>query len=425
MAYAILRTAKLKSMGSIGGSLAHTYRTRETPNADAQRDHLNEHHGPGDPEAIREAIRARLPEKRRKDAVLCLEYFVGASPEFFQGEQDGTGYFAAAVDWLKRRHGAENVVAWSVHRDETSPHLVAYVVPLDEAGKLNAKRFTGGKAVLSRMQTEFAETCARQFGLQRGIEGSKATHTTIREYYGALNAPDFKHGRLPPEAVTPRVLEKRLFTSTVESPEQVAQRVTAAVKAHYEPAVKQAATAALERRRAQEMARTAKDKDDALKAAQAQLKTAQREVGRLRMLFVDGLTSEQQQALADQAAEQRRENWLAAEARRRAEALQELAKCAAGAVQVFARRGVAAIEGAAGRWRSVDWGQVERDTVREAVRERGLSMADTVRAFLEHSPGHAGTTAEQAAEILRRVAEREPPRQHRDEPAQGHGPKLW
>lgn len=255
MAYAILRTAKLKSMGGIGGSLAHTYRTRETPNADAQRDHLNEHHGPGSPEAIREAIRARLPEKRRKDAVLCLEYFVGASPEFFQGEQDGAGYFAAAVDWLERRHGAANVVAWSVHRDETSPHLVAYVVPLDEAGKLNAKRFTGGKAVLSRMQTDFAETCGRRFGLQRGIEGSKATHTTIREYYGALNAPDFKHGRLSPEFVAPQVLEKRLFTSTVESPEQVAKRLSTAVRAYYDPAVKQAATAALERRRAREMAR--------------------------------------------------------------------------------------------------------------------------------------------------------------------------
>lgn len=425
MAYAILRTAKLKSMGAIGGSLAHTYRTRETPNADAQRDHLNEHHGPGDPDAIREAIRVRLPEKRRKDAVLCLEYFVGASPEFFQGEQDGTGYFAAAVDWLKRRHGAENVVAWSVHRDETSPHLVAYVVPLDEAGKLNAKRFTGGKAALSRMQTDFAETCGRQFGLQRGIEGSKATHTTVREYYGALNAPDFKHGRLSPATVSPQVLEKRLFTSTTETPEQVAQRLTKAVKAYYDPAVKQAATAALERRRAQEMARTAKDKDDALKAAQSQLQAVQREAARLRGLFVDGLTPEQQQALADQAAEQRRENWLAAEARRRVEALQELAKRAAGAVQVFARRGIAAIEEAAGRWRSVDWGKVERDTVREAVREHGLPMADTVRAFLEHSPGHAATTPEQAAEILRMVAEREPRRQRRHEPAPEHGPEPW
>ncbi len=34
MNYAILRTAKLKTMGNIGGSLAHNYRTIETPNAD-------------------------------------------------------------------------------------------------------------------------------------------------------------------------------------------------------------------------------------------------------------------------------------------------------------------------------------------------------------------------------------------------------
>lgn len=425
MAYAILRTAKLKSMGGIGGSLAHTYRTRETPNADAQRDHLNEHHGPGSPEAIREAIRDRLPEKRRKDAVLCLEYFVGASPEFFQGEQDGAGYFAAAVDWLERRHGAANVVAWSVHRDETSPHLVAYVVPLDEAGKLNAKRFTGGKAALSRMQTDFAETCGRRFGLQRGIEGSKATHTTIREYYGALNAPDFKHGRLSPEFVAPQVLEKRLFTSTVETPVQVAKRLSTAVRAYYDPAVKQAATAALERRRAQEMADTARAKAEAMKTAQAQLLEAQREAAELRARFVDGLTPEQQQALADQAAGQRRENRLDAEARRRAEALQELAKRAAGAVQVFARRGVAAIEEAAGRWRSVDWGQVERGTVREAVREHGLPMTDTVRALLEHSPGHAATTPEQAAQILRMVAEREPRRQRRHDQARDYEPEPW
>jgi hypothetical protein len=30
MNYAILRTAKLKTMGNIGGSLAHSYRTRKT-----------------------------------------------------------------------------------------------------------------------------------------------------------------------------------------------------------------------------------------------------------------------------------------------------------------------------------------------------------------------------------------------------------
>ena len=36
-------------------------------------------------------------------------------------EQDA--YFRDALDWLKGRHGAENVVYAGIHRDETTPHL--------------------------------------------------------------------------------------------------------------------------------------------------------------------------------------------------------------------------------------------------------------------------------------------------------------
>jgi hypothetical protein len=186
MSYAILRTAKLKSMGAIGGSLSHTFRTRDTPNADPQRAELNEHGNGDSPESIKAALEARLPEKRRSDAVLCVEYFIGASPEHFAQGDDGSAYFADAVEWLKARHGPENVVATAIHRDETSPHLVAYVVPLDDQGKLNAKAFLGGKAKLSAMQTEFAHEVGRKHGLERGLEGSMATHTTIREYYGRV-----------------------------------------------------------------------------------------------------------------------------------------------------------------------------------------------------------------------------------------------
>lgn len=196
MAYAILRTAKLKSAGNIGGSLAHNYRTRETPNADEKRAHLNSH-SMGTAEEVKQAIEARLPEKRRSDAVLCVEYFIGASPEYFDqsDDKDGSRYFETAKKWLEDRHGKENVIATSVHMDETSPHLVAYVVPLDENGKLNAKKFLGGKATLSAMQSDFAET-VKHHGLERGIEGSKATHTTIQEYYSKVNseAPSLTDG---------------------------------------------------------------------------------------------------------------------------------------------------------------------------------------------------------------------------------------
>lgn len=425
MTYAILRTAKLKSMGEIAGSLSHTYRTRETPNADPSRAALNEHHGAPDPAAVRDAIRARLPEKHRKDAVLCVEYFVGASPEFFQEGGDADAYFARAVQWLQARHGADNLVAWSIHRDETSPHLVGYVVPLDSAGKLNAKHFLGGKAKLSAMQTDFAASVGAAVGLERGIEGSKATHTTIRQYYQALNRPDFKHGRVSAATLEPKVLEKRLLTKTVESPEQVAERLTRAVQDYYAPALAAGSTAAIEKRRAVEMAKTAKAKDQALREARAQLEAERARLADLRALFLDGLTPEQQQALAAQAANQRRENWVAAEARRRAEALTELARKAAGAALVFARRGVRAIEQAAGRWRSVDWGQIERETVREAVADQGRSMAETVKVLLDHSPGHAATSREQAADILAEVEQREsrqPAAPRRTEPARDYGP---
>lgn len=217
MSYAILRTAKLKSMGEIGGSLAHNYRTRDTPNADPECSHLNEHHGGDTPEQVIQAIRDRLPEKRRSDAVLCVEYLITASPEHFDRD-GGTAYFAHAVDWLKQRHGAENVVATTVHRDETTPHLVAYVVPIDSAGKLNAKHYLGGKAKLSAMQTDFADQVGRAHGLERGVEGSKATHKTIREYYQranqqserapSVNVPDPTMAeRLNPRAYGQRVAE--------------------------------------------------------------------------------------------------------------------------------------------------------------------------------------------------------------------------
>jgi hypothetical protein len=99
------------------------------------------------------------------------------------------------------------VIATAVHRDETSPHLVAYVVPLDDQGKLNAKAFLGGKAKLSAMQTDFADSVGRKHGLERGLEGSKATHTSIREYYGRVNGaqPDMPSVKPPEPKLSERV----------------------------------------------------------------------------------------------------------------------------------------------------------------------------------------------------------------------------
>lgn len=189
MAFAILRTSKLKTMGNIGGSLAHNYRTIETPNADHLKTPDN-FHSLSNPEAVKNAISERLPEKRRSDAVICIEYMITASPEWDGwNDERQNEYFKKAQEWLEQLHGKQNVVATSIHRDETTPHLVAYVVPLDlDTGRLNAKKFLGGKAKLAQMQSDFANKM-KNLGLERGIEGSKAKHTRIKEYYAKVNNP--------------------------------------------------------------------------------------------------------------------------------------------------------------------------------------------------------------------------------------------
>ena len=143
MAYAILRTAKLKSFGEIGGSLSHNYRTRPTPNANPIRTPDN-HHSVSKPDLVMDGIKQRLPEKTRSNAVLCVEYLITASPEWdgWQNKAKKSRTFQEVPGVARReRHGKENVVATSIHRDETTPHLIAYVVPIDSQRKLNARSF--------------------------------------------------------------------------------------------------------------------------------------------------------------------------------------------------------------------------------------------------------------------------------------------
>ena len=188
MAYAIYRTEKLKSFGEIGGSLSHTYRTRTTPNADESRIHLNEH-SLETYNSCFAAIKNSIPEKRRKNAVLCIEHLITASPEWsgWNTEKESE-FFDKSLEFVKQKYGSENVIAHSIHRDETTPHLIVYVLPIDEKGGLNAKKWLGGRAKLSQTQTDFANE-VKSLGLERGLENSKARHKTLKKYYAEGKKP--------------------------------------------------------------------------------------------------------------------------------------------------------------------------------------------------------------------------------------------
>lgn len=415
--FAILRTAKLKSFGNVGGSLSHTYRTRETTNADPSRSDTNDHshNSPGE---VMQALRDRLPAKYRKDAVIGLEYFVGASPEWFQDKtrEQQDAYFRGAVDWLQMRHGKENVVGWSIHRDESSPHLVAYVVPLSERGTLNAKQWTGGAAALSKMQTSFAQEIGAQHGLQRGIEGSKAHHQTIKSFYAQID----KAGQeviVSPEVAEPKVLKKNLFTTEYESPVMVARRITGAVQKAYAPTVEKAKLADSERRRADEMKRTVQTLDRAKQALTERLNALE---GHLAPIIELASLSKQEYSQLVRHAKERveaikAERELAAEntridheRRRRIDDLVRVEGSSAGAAKTFAQHGLEAIEKAGGDVSKVQWPDVEKAAIYESIMQRRHDPKNVLSAIVKHSPGMVDQVRqEKARELISNWARKE------------------
>lgn len=190
MNYCILRTAKLSHLGNVAASIEHNFRTRDTPNADPERTPLNLTHGAISKEEALQKVNERLAivNKVRKNAILVIEYLVTSSFNL-ETLEISNEYLDAGQRWISETHGAENVVFSTKHYDETTIHLAAMVVPIDPKRKLNASYFLDGRAKLSQMQSDFFRTVGEQYGLERGIEGSTARHTSIKKYYSIVNQP--------------------------------------------------------------------------------------------------------------------------------------------------------------------------------------------------------------------------------------------
>lgn len=316
MKFAILRTQKLKSVVAVRRSMKHAFREQATPNADSERTPDNTHIGAQSADEGQAKVAALLPEKRRSDAVLCIEYLVTASPEAMAGktraEQDA--YLQDALTWIRERHGADNVVYAGIHRDETTPHLYAYAVPLDaETGRLNAKKWLGGAKALSQMQTEFAHTVGQRHGLERGLQGSKATHQRVKQHYGAMRKADEAMPRFSPDELKPqtynldniggKLLDLVRIKAFKETNEQVADRLTRKARASQA----KASAEALEARQRRSEAKDARESLARIRTAAGPFLDAMNGLSpedrdRLRAVVEVAATK-----IRDQAAERRKE----------------------------------------------------------------------------------------------------------------------
>lgn len=179
----IVRHTKHKTLGTVAASSAHTMRTRPTPNADASKPAPEVWVGSPSPA---DDVRAMLPAKRRKNAVLALEYVLTASPEFFAdaAEAQWRQYLQDQLTMLQDYYRAENVVSAVLHLDEKTPHLSVLIVPLVD-GKLNARALIGTREACSIVQ-DMAGDVGREHGLERGKRGSKARHQDVQRFYADI-----------------------------------------------------------------------------------------------------------------------------------------------------------------------------------------------------------------------------------------------
>jgi Plasmid recombination enzyme/Protein of unknown function (DUF3991)/Toprim-like len=196
MAYTVCRIQKIKDWGTLTSSELHTTRERDTPNADPDVHNIRLIGEKSDPD-LATIFKAKIGnQKIRSNAVLGVEFVLSASAEYFRPDDPSIAgtynqkrlddFAEATIKWLKQSWG-DRVVRCELHLDEVTPHIHAYLVPLDERGKLNCRALFGGtRKRLSELQDSFAAAVA-PLGIERGIKGSTAKHTEVKEYYARVN----------------------------------------------------------------------------------------------------------------------------------------------------------------------------------------------------------------------------------------------
>lgn len=207
MGFAVLHIEK-GTAGKAGGLGNHIDRTKKVPNADPTLSEKNFYVRTDfekglvylttnrEIKTLQERINGRIQEGYkgktaiRKDAVTHLNIVLtGSHKEMKAIEGDAEklrNWTYLNYAFVAERFGYKNIVEFSCHCDERTPHVHCVVVPLTKDGRLSAKEVMGNRHKMSELQDSYGKLMQNKFGLQRGIKGSTATHDSVREYYGRI-----------------------------------------------------------------------------------------------------------------------------------------------------------------------------------------------------------------------------------------------
>lgn len=198
MGYAIIGINKINSVAKLAAASEHNLRQSDVPNADKSLSHMNDELVYNEGKSYTDLFQDRLSSlsyykdhKPRSNAVMAFEVRMSFSHDE-KDKIDIEKWKKDNVEWLRGYFNknpltyGDNVVSVTYHGDETTPHIHAIVIPIDDKGKLNAYAYVHGPKSLREMQTRYAEFMKERHGLERGTEYSVAKHEQVKSFYTAL-----------------------------------------------------------------------------------------------------------------------------------------------------------------------------------------------------------------------------------------------
>jgi hypothetical protein len=212
MSYAIIRVAKIKTAQQASAKTAHNYREHSLSNVDRDAPHPNREYLNAGKQDYGELADQRIVQvvqrKVRADQVRAVEVIMTGSPEAFKRDENGRAVDYSKSKWaqdnlhfLQNKYGKENVVSFTLHQDEKTPHVHAVIVPITPDGRLAAKElFT--PQTLRELQSEYAQAMTPH-GMERGVEHSQTKHQAQRRVYGQAD----RAGQLVPGPVLVQSVE--------------------------------------------------------------------------------------------------------------------------------------------------------------------------------------------------------------------------
>jgi hypothetical protein len=146
---------------------------------DHSRSHLNEELSPLKSGNLSRDIETRIhvgytgSKAIRHDAVRGLGVMLTGSHERMKEIESDPALFEswkkANYEFACREFGSENIVRFTLHRDEKTPHIHCVFVPITKDGHLSAKSFMNDRGAMRSYQDRYAKAMGK-FGLERGIE---------------------------------------------------------------------------------------------------------------------------------------------------------------------------------------------------------------------------------------------------------------